>query len=271
MKHQEQIHIVVVDNEIQAPKEQRKEIQQRYKKYNNISIIPIMENGGFSYANNIGYQYAKNEIYSQFIVVTNNDIEFVQTDFLELLYAAYRKDRAYVLSPDIMHRRTGEHQSPMDQKLRTFSEAKYTIRMNSFALKAYPIVYPIWELFNKRMMKKNLDLKLKNETYYQSVHKRIVPFGACLIFTPMFIEKEKKAFWPETRFYYEEYILALQCMRKKYSVEYNPSLRVIHESSEATKKSIKNQYQRTRFIMQNTLESCKVYLELLLDDGVENK
>ena len=208
---------------------------------------------------------------SDFIVICNNDIEFLQEDFIELLYKMYEKHHCYILSPDIIHRRTHEHQSPLDQKIRTEQEVRYTIRMNEWALKLYPIAYPFFKFWNKRLEKKNLENKHKNEQYYQTVQKGIVPFGACLIATPLFLEKENKVFEPETKFYYEEYIMALRCLKKHYLIVYDPILKVIHESGKATKKSLKSQYKRTLFIMEQTLESCKIYEDLLKSYNAEDR
>ena len=38
---------------------------------------------------------------------------------------------------------TGEHQNPMDTRLRTKEEAEYTIKMNRLALRFYPVMYPV--------------------------------------------------------------------------------------------------------------------------------
>ena len=155
--------------------------------------------------------------------------------------------------------------------LRTEQEVRYTIRMNEWALKLYPIAYPFFKFWNKRLEKKNLENKHKNEQYYQTVQKGIVPFGACLIATPLFLEKENKVFEPETKFYYEEYIMALRCLKKHYLIVYDPILKVIHESGKATKKSLKSQYKRTLFIMEQTLESCKIYEDLLKSYNAEDR
>ena len=100
-------------------------------------------------------------------------------------------------------------------------------------------------------------------TLYSQLQKNIVPFGACLIFTPLFVEKEEKAFEPETQFFYEEYILALRCQRKGYNIVYDPSMLVKHESGAATRKSYGTEKKRTRFMMEKTVGACEVYLEML--------
>lgn len=75
--------------------------------------------------------------------------------------------------------------------------------------------------------------------------------------------KEEKAFEPETRFFYEEYILALRCQRKGYNIVYDPSMSVKHESGAATKKSYGTEKKRIRFMMEKTVGACEVYLEML--------
>lgn len=66
-----------------------------------------------------------------------------------------------------------------------------------------------------------------------------------MIFTPLFVEKEDKAFDPETQFFYEEYILALQLQAKAYKIVYDPAMTVKHESGAATKKSYHKQKKRS--------------------------
>lgn len=111
---------------------------------------------------------------------------------------------------------TGEHQNPMDTRLRTKEEAEYTIKMNRLALRFYPVMYPVVYHMLQKAEKNKIENQKQHMTLYSQLQKNIVPFGACLIFTPSFVEKEEKAFEPETRFFYEEYILALRCQRKGY-------------------------------------------------------
>ncbi len=86
--------------------------------------------------------------------------------------------------------------------------------MNRLALRFYPIMYPVVYHMLQKAEKNKLVNQEKQLANYSQSQKDIVPFGACLIFTPLFVEKEEKAFEPETRFFYEEYILALRCQQK---------------------------------------------------------
>ena len=156
-----------------------------------------------------------------------------------------------------------EHQNPMDIRERTEAEVKYTLRMNRLALKCYSVLYPVLYLQTRYSEKRNIELKKQNEVFYSTVQKDVVPFGACLIFTPRFVEREEKAFDPETQFYYEEYILAHRCKRKQYEIVYDPSMCVVHESGAVTKKDFESERKRMRFQMERIIEACKIYLEYL--------
>ena len=263
MEQQERIRIIIVDNDIQETAENRKRLVQKYDNQDRVTVLQIKENGGFSYANNQGYKYAREKLQSDFILVLNNDIEFSQTDFIKRLDDSYQKYSCHVLGPDVIRRSTGEHQNPMDQRIRTKEEAEYTIRMNRTALKYYQVLYPLLYWNNKRNEKKQLAEKMVRVEYYQSVQKDIVPFGACLIFTPRFVAEESIAFSPETRFYYEEYILTCRCQKKEYKIIYDPVLKVFHESGIATKKSLGSERKRLRFMMERIVESCEIFLDYL--------
>ena len=192
-------------------------------------------------------------------VVLNNDIEFVQKDFIDRLEQIENRDKYYVVGPDVIRQSTGEHQNPMDTRVRTVEEAEYTIRMNRRALSMYFFIYPLLYLQFKYNERKKIRCNKSKKAYYAQEHENIVLFGACLIYMPDFVVKEDKAFSPETHFYYEEYILAYRCRENDYKVLYSPLLKVKHESGAATRTNFKQDKKRIRFILENTLESCKIY------------
>ena len=263
MEQQERIRIVIVDNDIHDSEEDRNELLLKYKENPRIKVLQIKENGGFSYANNQGYQYAKEQFGPGYIIVLNNDIEFTQKNFISILESSYSNHPCHVLGPDVIHQGTGEHQNPMDTRLRTEKEAAYTIKMNQLALRFYPVLYPVVYHMLKKAEKSKLANREKQTILSRQIQTDIIPFGACLIFTPLFVEKEDKAFDPETQFFYEEYILALRCKRKSYKIVYDPAMTVKHESGAATKKSYHKQKKRIRFMLEKTAAACEVYLGML--------
>ncbi|MEE1227997.1 MAG: glycosyltransferase [Lachnospiraceae bacterium] len=263
MEESHKIEIVIVDNDIQESQERRQILCDMYQDNERIHIIRIRENGGFSYANNQGYRFARENLGADCILVLNNDIEFPQTDFLRRLEKAYQNHPCQILGPDVIRKSTGEHQNPLDTKLRTEKEATYTIRMNRLCLKCYPLVYPILYLQNRYEENKQKKAKTGNQSYYCRIHEYIVPFGACLIYTPLYVEKEKRAFYPETKFYYEEYLLAARCQKKGYKVVYDPVMKVYHESGKATKQTFGSMRNKMKFVMENTMNSSEIYLKYL--------
>lgn len=264
MERQEQIRIVIVDNDVKENDEKRQQILQKYRNISNVMVIQIREDKGFSYANNQGYEYARTVLKSSYIVVANNDIEFLQKNFVELLENNIDKE-ADIVGPDIIKRKTGEHQNPLDERIRSKEEALSTIKKNTMALKFYNILYPVLYWNFKKFEgceKRNADICVDIR---QNKRREIVLFGACLIFMPSFVEREEKAFAPETKFYYEEYILAYRCMKEGYIMVYDPTLAVVHETGGATKKTYSSEKKRLKFVMEQTVASCKIYLKLMAE------
>ena len=262
MEHQESVQIIIVDNEIQKPEADRAKLKEAYQNISNITVLTIRENGGFSYANNQGYRYAREQLGAAFVLVLNNDIEFTQKDFLQQMVQSWQKTPCHIIGIDIIRKSTGEHQNPMDIRLRTREEAERTIQMNRQALKHYQLLYPLL-YWNFHRLQKVATAKRRDDAAYASMQKDIVPFGACLIFTPDFVKKEPLAFTPETRFYYEEYILANRCRKKGYHIHYIPTMKAWHESGKATEVSYRKEKEKLRFVMERTAEACEVYLRTL--------
>lgn len=266
MNGNEQMQILVVDNSMDDDSGQM--IKEHYDRYENVCVVPSEENAGFSRANNIGYQYALIHFDPDFMVVANNDIEFLQKDFEELLGEAYRQTHFAVLGPDVIHGATGGHQSPIDIRLRTEEEAEATIRKNRIALKFSDVLYPFLNLALSGMYEnKGNGLPID----YETQHEKVVLLGACLIFSREFFNLCEKAFYPETDFYYEEYILAYRCEQLGLKMVYHPTIKVQHESGVAIKQSHKDKKKKLQFILKNTMEGCQVYLDCMRCDEIGKK
>lgn len=259
MKDNLQAQIIVVDNSMND--ESGKQVAEKYADQRKILVIPSEEEAGFSRANNIGYSYAKAHYNPDFIIVSNNDIEFCQNDFIERLQKIYERTSFGVMGPDVVQFRTQNHQNPIALKTRTIEEANGTIRKNEIALRHFQLAYPLLvlaeKIWGKNTQNPNID--------YGKEMEQVVLFGACLIFSRDFIRSQEKAFFPETNFYYEEYILASRCNREGIKMLYEPSLRVMHESGAATKQSLRNKKERMKFVLKNTMDGCRVYRKYLGD------
>ena len=214
-------------------------------------------NVGFSAANNAGYAYARDELHADMVIACNNDLLFDGGSFPESVISSVNESDAYVVSPDIEKVGTGEHQSPIATSLRTESEVRKTISLNNISLALYPLAYPF--------LKKSLQGKTQVSVEMRGVEPLsvIVPCGACIIFTKKYVEREEKLLEPETKFYYEEYILALRCSRSGYKIAYEPKLHVMHVDGAATAADTRGDYARIRTKMRNITDAANVYLKFL--------
>lgn len=251
------LRIVIVDNDYNKSQQDRDRTKQSFEMYPKLRVLRIMEDAGFSKANNIGYAYMKENYNPDYIVIANNDITFEQKDFVERIKAVTDKTQCDVVGPDIFSLRTRVHQSPIDVTMRTRGQVNYTIWMNAICLKLFPICYP---LLRKNMAQNAVRTDAVD---WKKSQQDVVLCGACIIFTKKFIENEEKAFYPETKFYYEEYILQHRCQEKGYKIGYFPDVQVQHADGVATTTKNVDEKKRIRFIMQNTLQSAKIYKRLI--------
>ena len=218
-------------------------------------------NVGFSAANNIGFAYAKKTLNATMAIACNNDLIFDAVGLPEDVLVSYEDGDAYVVGPDIEKVGTGEHQSPIDTDIRTPEQAKKTIFLNKFVLAFYPITYPFMrKYFNGRTQ---TGVQMRGAQPLANV----VPCGACLIFTEKYVEREDKLFEPETKFYYEEYILAKRCRDKGYPIVYEPKLHVMHVDAASTNSAYNSESARIKRKMRNIVESCEVYLKMFGGEG----
>lgn len=223
--------------------------------------IEVVKTGnvGFSEANNIGYKYAKEQMSATMVVAGNNDLIFDAEGFPEDVLLSYETREVHVVSPDVVKVGTGEHQSPIGTVLRSVEEVRKTIRLNRLVLSLYPLAYP----FMKKYLKGATQIGESVPGYTEDV----VPCGACIVFTKKYIDAESKLFYPETKFYYEEYILAKRCRNSGYKIVYNPSLRVGHIDAASSVATGGGEYRRIRLKMQRIVESAGVYLNYNRDQS----
>lgn len=227
------------------------------KKYGSgIDLIKLDEGIGFSRANNRGYEFAVEKYDPDIIVMTNNDIVFKQSEFLNKIYEISKRHSFDVLGPDIINP-NGSHGNPYAKRPRNVAEIKKYIR-NAKIKRALGILYCIFsDLKNKS--NNNLESTKKNQTE----QKNVCLWGSCLIFSKKFMERNDKAFFPETMFYCEEDILCHRVIKYGGLILYSPDIVVYHGHSDSTKAAFKGRLARNKFCFTNDIESGKIYLNML--------
>ena len=83
--------------------------------------------------------------------------------------------------------------------------------------------------------------------------------GSFLIVTNHFIRENDILFQPETRFYFEELLLAGRWREKGYKTLYTPKLRINHMHGASTLKAYKDIRNYLEFKYTNMLDSYEIY------------
>lgn len=193
MENQDEIAIVIVDNA--SPNGTGKQLTAKYSHKKQVDVILRANNDGFSRGNNDGCQYAINRWHPQFLIVANNDVEFIQQDFTKRIEKEYKKSLFDILGPDIYNPKRGIHQSPLSIELPDRRRVKRTIILNRCMLALYPVMYPVLKKYFQ-----SAENKMPG-TDYRRYQEGVCLMGACFIYAKKYILVKEKIFEPETSFF----------------------------------------------------------------------
>lgn len=187
--------------------------------------------------------------------MTNNDIIFSQSEFLNIIVKINERRDFDVLGPDIINP-NGSHGNPYAKRTRNIKEIKKYI-LRARIKKSLGFLYVLFcEIFkNKKNIVKEYETPKEQEN--------VCLWGACLVFSKKFIDSNNKAFYPETMFYCEEDILCHRVIRAGGLILYSPDIRVYHGHSESTNAAFKSKRSRCKFCFSNDIESGRIYLNML--------
>lgn len=248
---QECVKVIVIDNS--SANDSYKKLCETYSG-TKVELLQTEYNCGFSAANNIAYEYCKKKYDCDFVIFANNDLEFIQKDFVKRIYEEYQNSKFAVVGPDIYNPIIDTHQSPINYEMqRSKSQVKKTIIFNRLALTFFDLYYMF---FGKS---RNDKPEIKDAGVYQ---ENVIPLGACLVISKKLLKKKSVVFSPETFFYYEEYILADWCLKNNEKMVYQPAIKVKHYHGMAT-KTVGNAKQSELFRMKNIYNSSKIYYKQL--------
>lgn len=234
-----------------------------------IDIICRNVNDGFSKGNNYGYRYIVEHYSINYLIVANSDIEFGQANFIELIENEYEKSAFDILGPDIWAPLKAVHQNPLSFSIPTLFEVNRTIFLNQISLLLFPVIYPL--------LRRKVGVSKANPKRIEERKEGICLQGSCLIYSKKYIDVRKrisisdenntqisyKLFYPETNFYYEEFLQTLWCRKYDCKMIYTPDIHVVHMEGQSTSTISKDEKKRTKFRMANILNSAKIYREQL--------
>ena len=254
--------IVVVDNA--SPDSSGPLLQKKYSEYGNIHFILNKQNEGFARGNNAGYQYAREMLKPDFVVILNNDCQMIQQDFAERILEIYRQTPFHILGPDILTP-SGEHRNPHRTKTFSREDVERIIR-NRTVILAYLKAKHLLHIEKDITFIEKWDQKRaaseRAEVIRDCPQKNVVLQGSCLIFSKDYLRQEKEAFCPETFMWLEEEILSYMCLQKGYSILYNPQIKILH-LEEASTKSNRDAYEKYLFFTEQLRHSAIVFRRIM--------
>lgn len=248
------IKIVVVDN--CSPNGSGDELIKKYDEDKNVHVIVNESNLGFARGNNVGYIYAKNNN-ADYIILINNDTLIKDSDFCNKILDLYNEKNFAVLGPDILSMKDGIHQNPMMcYKLTKKNVRKRICKTKLLLLLSY---LGFSSILNKVKKQNKIYNKNYQQEYFVDDNYSYILHGSCLIFSKNYIN-EFDGLNPDTFMYYEEHILAYECLTRNLKMIYSPLIQIEHYRNVSTNKNNSNIRKKNIFVFSNTIKSLKVLL-----------
>ena len=249
--------IVVVDNH--SPNNSGAHIKEKYKNNKRVTIIGNSSNLGFAKGNNVGISYAIEHFMPDFIIVLNNDVELIQSNFASLIEHEYKKSHFSVLGPQIVN---------LDGTIDSYSfiPVKASTLMKQMATNYMKILLIYLGLYMRYLnIKRRSNLEPANTNINKKHrHAGVVLQGSALIFSKKYFGEYSEGFDPRTFMYKEEQLIYNRLISKNLISVYNPALKVLHKSEVSTKLATGSEDRKLLFLYTNQLRSSFVLLPELI-------
>lgn len=242
--------IIVVDNG--SPNNSYQDLKKTFDNNAQVIIMYIDQNLGFARGNNVGFQYAKEKLNADFIILLNNDTLIYQADFNEVIVQKYLQYHYAVLGPDIItldgcHQNPGKEVKWTNKKLMMFRIRKFV----QFFLASFSVFDNFLTVNESAFSREKIAVDVLNTKLH----------GACLIFSKEYIFKFD-GLYDKTFLYMEEDILRLRAEHYGYLMMYTPDIAIQHKEDIATNMMAIKSIDKKKLIYKNLLDSSKVYANL---------
>ena len=243
------VSVIVVDNA--SPNGTGELVEKQIESLPDFYYIHNEENLGFARGNNVGFEYAKNELKADFIILMNNDAVIESADFFALVEQDYSNEKFAVLGPSI-RTPVGKEQNPLRLKMLRGFRLKLTVTYLWVDLLA---TFLFISLVISDLLKKVPRRMAEHERFAMN---NVELHGSFLIFSPEYIEKFD-GLDDRTFMYCEEEFLFARCMFNNLKTRFNPAICILHNEVENRKASILQQRKKRLFRVKNCLKSLKIY------------
>lgn len=256
-------HIIVVDNN--SPDGSGLRLNKYYKSSKDVDIVISKKNEGFARGNNLGIKKAVNDYCSDLIIVSNNDIEIPDTEFMQKVIQVYKRTYFDVMGPDIYTTRRNFHQSPIRSSYMTIEEIDNFVSSNSKKIKLLKIINKIGIYNLISFIKKRMKINPKDCLGYDKEQEGVVIQGAFFVLSKGYMSAYPDGLFSGTFLYMEEDILNYRVKSKNLRVLYTPELKVLHfEGLSTIQKNRDDKCKKYIFELEETNKSCQImkkYLE----------
>lgn len=190
--------IVIVDNA--SPNGSGKQLESKYEDAKNIKVILSKENLGFAKGNNLGFQFAKENLDFDFAVIMNNDVLIEQNDFQSKVYQIYKKTEFDILGPDIFNPNSNYHQNPLrlvPLTLNDLNEKEKKLKKLLAFYNFYRLKFSMGKIKRKFFQKQEEEKRISKYDFTKEYENPVL-HGSFLIYSRQFSDKRKYAFYPAT-------------------------------------------------------------------------
>ncbi|MFR4947565.1 glycosyltransferase [Thomasclavelia spiroformis] len=240
--------IIIVDNG--SKNESYNILRDRYFNDKNVYLLKSNENLGFAKGNNIGINYARNELKADYVFVVNSDILVKKTLLSEIIKINY--SGIGVISPTV-YTIDGEYQLPAINTDDINFEIDKTIKAIKLAkIINIPIVNLIYDIY----------LKIKgsgNKNNQLLLRKKYAIQGCSFFLTPLFFKYYNQLF-DRTFLYWEEINLIYYLDKVGLGAIIVETSPVIHLESQSVKKLINRNIKKKK--LNYSIESMRESLPL---------
>lgn len=258
--------IVVVDNG--SPNCSGEKLKRKYEKDRKVHVILTGNNLGFSAGNNVGFQYAKEQLGCDFICMTNNDTEIIQDDFFQVIIKEYENSHFAVLGPEIYLEDGSICEYPKTiLKLNEIEQDRQRVKRLIIKNKLFieSIHLTLYKYISQLIQWKKIRHHFRDVKAADPRMEKVRLHGCCMVFSPIYIEKFD-GLEVRTHFYGEEDILFVRLVRNHMKSVYLPELKIFHHEEAATSLRMGRDYKKRRFIYETHLETLDMLEKMYRED-----
>lgn len=256
--------IIVVDNDSKDQAPFFDLIKSRFKDNKKIICLKSYRNIGYARGNNIGIDYARKELNSDFVCVINPDTTVESEDFIEKSICEYYNLDYAICGPRILNEMNkninplgGYHDNPF-----------YWVKEIVSCIRIY--YTKKYYLSKINIFKKKTAFVAKENDSDICVSSMVIPedsndmlSGACLIFSPSFFSL-CNGYCDKTFLYDEEIFLKYACVGLGLKLFYYPDIEIKHIGGQSVPYSKEETRLRMMFVQKELAKSAFELLKVML-------